>query len=132
MPTKSNTAKIAGGLGLAAIAATAAATYYFKGPNGKKHQKEASAMVKKAKLDMLSKIKQMKNVSKQAYHDAASEIMKKYSSAKNIDPKELIELGKELKGHWDNISKTVEKGAKKISKPAINAIAKKPAPKKKK
>lgn len=123
----STTKKIAAGVGLAALAAAAAATYYFKGPEGKKHQKEAMAMAKKAKMEMLAKMKQMKNFSKEAYHKATAEVLAKYKQAKNINPKDLQALGHELKSHWDNIAKTVEKSAQKMSA----ATAKKVVPKKK-
>jgi uncharacterized protein HemX len=114
MNKKPSAGKIAGGLGLAAIAAAAAATYYFSGKQGKKHLKEFSGWNKKAKAEMLKKIKQMKSVSKQAYDEAAAEVLSKYKQAKNIDPKELQAFGRELKGHWEKISKELAKlGAKK-------------------
>ena len=122
MTKQSNAGKIVAGMGLAALAAAAAATYYFKGPSGKKHQKEMAAVAKKAKTEMLVKIKQMKTVSKKAYEQAAKEVMAKYEEAKNIDPKQIEALGKEIKSHWHSIAKTVEKAGK--------AAMKKPAKKK--
>lgn len=110
-------AKVAAGLGVAAMAAGAAAAYYFAGASGKKHRKQVSDWTKRAKNEMLQKIKGLKTVSKQAYEGAFKEVMAKYKLAKNIDPKELAALGKELKGHWDKIAKDVAKfGAKKSAK----------------
>jgi hypothetical protein len=38
----------------------------------------------------------------------------KYKQIKNIDPKEVEALGKELKGHWEKIAKDLSKmGSKK-------------------
>jgi hypothetical protein len=117
MVKKSSTGKIAGGIGIAALAAGAAAVaegYYFSGKEGKKHRKQVSAWSKQAKMEMVKKIKEMKGVSKQAYDQASAEILAKYKQAKNIDPEELMAFGQELKGHWDKISKEVSKlGAKK-------------------
>lgn len=118
MPTKRSSAiKIAEGLGIAALAAGAAAAaagIYFSGKEGKKRLKQLSGWSKKAKIEMLQKIKKMKTVSKQAYDQAAKEVLAKYKQAKNIDPKELQAFGRELKSHWNKISKEVSKlGAKK-------------------
>ena len=113
---KSNAGKIVAGVGLTALAAAAAAGYYFAGPNGKKHKKMVSAWSEKAKKDMLAKIKQMKNVTKETYLEASSEILSKYKDIKNIDPSELVELGKELKSHWNNISKDLKKAGSKAVK----------------
>ena len=108
------TKKIAEGLGLAALAAGAAATYFFYGPGGKTRQKNLKVWSKKAKEELVKKIKSMKGVSKQAYDSAAKEVLAKYKQIKNIDPKEVEALGKELKGHWEKIAKDLSKmGSKK-------------------
>ncbi len=123
MQKKTTAAKVAGSLGMAALAAGAAAAaagYYFSGKKGKKHLKELSGWSKKAKSDLLEKVKKMKSVSKQAYNQAAEEVLAKYKQAKNIDPKELQAFGLELKSHWE-----------KIVNEATNLVAKKPAIKKK-
>ncbi|MFA5991549.1 MAG: hypothetical protein WC794_04890 [Candidatus Doudnabacteria bacterium] len=98
------TKKIAEGLGLAALAAGAAATYFFYGQDGKKNRKTLTAWSKKAKEEMVKKIKGMKKVSKANYEVAAKEVLAKYKQIKNIDPKDVEVLGKELKGHWQKIS----------------------------
>ena len=108
------TKKIAEGLGLAALAAGAAATYFFYGPGGKTRQKNLKVWSKKAKEELVKKIKSMKSVSKQTYETATKEVLAKYKQIKNIDPKEVEVLGKELKGHWEKIPKDLSKiGAKK-------------------
>lgn len=121
----SNAEKMAGAVGLAAAGVAAVATgYYFYGKGGKAHRKEASAWTKKAKLEMLQRIKQMKVVSGAAYHKAASEVLAKYKQVKNIDPKELQTFGKELKAHWEKISKDASKLSAKtlVKKPAVKKI----------
>ncbi len=109
MAKQSPVRKIATGVGLAALAAAAAGTYYFYGAGGEKHRKAAKAWAKRAKSEMMKKIKGMKSVSKQAYSQAVKEVMDKYKQVKNIDPSELAALGKELSGHWENISKDLAK-----------------------
>lgn len=121
MDKKSSTSgKVAGALGLAAAAVAAvAAGYYFFGKDGKEHRKEAGNWTKKAKMEMLEKIKQMKDVSKDAYQGALEEVLKKYQELKGVDPKELKKFGQELMAHWEKISKdaaklTVKSPVKKI------------------
>lgn len=127
---KSNAGKIVAGVGLTALAAAAAAGYYFTGPNGKKHRKIVNAWSEKAKKEMLAKIKQMKNLSKETYLEASNEIISKYKDIKNIDPKELSELGKELKGHWNNISKDLKKAGNQAVKTITKKTSAKPKAKK--
>lgn len=127
---KSNAGKIVAGVGLTALAAAAAAGYYFAGPNGKKHKKMVSAWTEKAKKEMLTKIKQIQNLSKETYIEASNEIISKYKDIKNIDPKELTELGKELKGHWNNISKDLQKAGKQAVKTVVKKTQPKPKTKK--
>jgi len=118
MTKSSSVGRVAAGLGIAALAATAAAAYYFSGTSGKKHRRQISAWAKKAKAEMVGEIKKMKVVSKSAYEKAAKEVMAKYKQAKNVKPEELAALGRELKGHWNKISKTVSALGKK--KEAVN------------
>lgn len=101
--------KAAGVLGLATGAATVAAGYYFFGKNGKEHRKEAGNWTKKAKMEMLEKIKDMKEVSKDAYHEALEEVLEKYKVLDGIDAKELKSFGQELMDHWEKISKDAGK-----------------------
>ena len=107
---KASAGKIAGRvMGAAAGVAAVAAGIYFYGKHGKKHREQIAAWTKKAKLEMLEKIKQMKTVTQEAYNKAADEILEKYKLVKNIDPKELQKFVRELKAHWEAISKEAAK-----------------------
>jgi TRAP-type mannitol/chloroaromatic compound transport system substrate-binding protein len=110
MKKTSNAGKVAGVVSLAAGVVAAVATgYYFYGKGGKGHREELNDWTKKAKMDMLEKIKQMKDVTKEAYDKALAEILAKYKQVKNIDPKQLQTFGQELKAHWKEISKQAAK-----------------------
>jgi hypothetical protein len=98
-----------GALGLAAGAAAVAAGYYFFGKDGKTHRKQAAAWSRKAKTEMLEKIKQMKEVSRDAYQEALDDVLAKYKEIKGINPKELQSFGQELMAHWEKISKDAAK-----------------------
>ena len=117
---KISAGKIAGRvIGAAAGVAAVAAGVYFYGKHGKKHREQTAAWTKKAKMEMLEKIKQMKTVTQEAYQKAADEIMAKYKLVKNIDPKELQKFVQELKAHWEEISKEAAKlgGTVRAKKP---------------
>lgn len=126
MTKTSSTEKVAEVMGLAAAGVAAiAAGYYFYGKGGKGHRKQASIWTKKAKTEMLKKIKDMKAVSQPAYHKAVKEILEKYKLVKNVDPLELQNFGKELSSHWTQISKE----AAKLGKSALKTRAGNPRPK---
>jgi hypothetical protein len=127
MSKKSSMGKVAAGFGVAALAAGAAAAYYLTGEGAKKHQKEIKGWAKKAKAEIAHKLKDAEKLSKTAYEQALEQVMAKYKQAKNIDPQELAAFGKELKGHWDDISKHALKLAtgKKKSPARVKKNAKK-------
>jgi hypothetical protein len=102
--------KVAGGvLGLAAGASAVTAGFYFFGKDGKGHRKQALAWSKKAKMEILEKIKDMKIVTKSTYQNALDDVLEKYKDLKSIDPKDLKAFGQELMSHWEKISKDAVK-----------------------
>ena len=105
------------GLGVAAIAAAAGATYLYGTKSGAKKRKEIKGWMLKAKGEILENIENMKEVSEGAYHDVVESVLGKYKKLKNIDPVEVAALMAELKAHWNNIQKAATgKGKKKSSK----------------
>ena len=81
--------KLGQGLGLAALAAAGAASFYFYGKDGKKHKNQAQNWLKAAKADVEKKMKGMKSAGQQAFDQATKDVLAKYKQAKNMDPKEL-------------------------------------------
>lgn len=116
MSKKSSLGKIVGGLGLGALVAGVAASYYFAGTEGKKRKKNLEKWSEKAKAEMLEKLKQMGEVSKQAYEQAAKQIVQKYKDSQTISPTELSKFGKELMNHWKSISKKISNVKKPTTK----------------
>lgn len=120
--------KIAVGAGITALAAAAAAgTYFFAGKRSKENRDKVSKWVDTAKKDVVKQLKGMKDVTKSSYNTAVDAVVAQYKKAKKVDPKELIALASELKGHWDNIAGEVTKVARSV---APKKIVKKAAPKK--
>ncbi len=60
----------------------------------------------------------MEKANEKTYHDIINGVLKRYREIKNIDPKEIAALAKELKAHWKNIKTQIEKGGKKQPKKA--------------
>ena len=119
--------KMAGSvIGVAVAVAALTAGFYFYGKGGEKRRKEISDWNEQAKKDILSKIKRMKNITKDAYDKTVSEVIAKYKQVKNVDPKALQQFSKELQEHWAEISKQAAKVVKiqPIKKPAVRAAVK--------
>lgn len=104
-------------LGIGALAAAAAATYYFYGSkNAAKNRKNVSDFAQKAKKDVVTKVAKLKEVTKNNYEKVVSEVLENYKKVKNINPKELVALSQELKSQWQKIIKHLPKTANKVLK----------------
>jgi hypothetical protein len=109
---KNNHLVLKAGLGVAAIAA-AAATYYFFGKDGAKHRKSARVWVNRAKKDVLTEVKKLKNVNEKTYNHIAAKVLAKYAKFKKENPEAYALLAKEFKTHWPKIAKHLPASAKK-------------------
>jgi len=93
------------GLGLVAAAAAAAGAYFLYGPKGARNRRRVKSWTLKAKGEVLEQLEALKAVNEKKYHQVVDAVARRYRSLKNVDPRELQQLVKELKGHWRNISK---------------------------
>lgn len=110
--SKSNVAGIAAlGASLAGLAATA---YFFFGPNGKKHQKNAKAWAIKMKGDVIEKLESAKEVTEPIYNNIIDTVANKYTKGTKATQEEINELAKDLKKHWKTIGDAVK--TKKVTK----------------
>lgn len=113
------------GVGLTALAAAAAAgTYFFGGTKGAKNRAKVSKWADGAKKDVVKQLKGLEKVTKTSYAEAVDAVVAKYKQAKKIDPKELLTVASELKGHWNAIAAEVEAAGKKVI-PVVKKAAKK-------
>ncbi len=114
-PAQSHTGlAILGGL----AAAVAGAYFIYGNKEVQKKAKKVKGWALKAKGEVLEKIEKLKAVDEKLYHDTIDAVMKKYEKIKSIDTTEAIAVAKELKGHWKNIKKELQGGAKKVTKVA--------------
>lgn len=100
----------------AGVAALAAASYYFFGPEGQKHRKTAKGWMLKMKAEVIEKMENAKEMTQSAYDTIVDSVAKKY--VKNPEVAMMVDM---LKKQW--------KGIAKSSSPAKSA-KKKAAPKK--
>lgn len=99
---------VAIGLGITAIAATAAGAYYLYGSmKGPARRKALKGWTLRMKGEVMDEMEKMKDLSEEAYHSVIDKVSKKYKAMKNIDPAELSATVKRLKGHWKDIKKEV-------------------------
>jgi len=109
------------GVGIAALAAAAAGAYYLYGSDkSAKNRKQIKSWMLKMKAEVMDKIENVKDLSKDTYDKTIDEVSKKYSQIKNVDKKELVQLAKRMKSHWKEIEAdvqgTVGKEVKRVTK----------------
>ena len=97
---------IGAGLVLAAIAA--AGTYFLTGKRGQANREKIAAWTLKMKGEILEKMRQMKDVNKEAYHALVDEVGQRYERVGRVSAAEMRHLKTELKGAWVHISKQLK------------------------
>lgn len=108
------------------IGALAVGAYYLYGSkDAKKNRKKAKSWMLKAKAEALEAVEKLKDVDQEQYERIIDKVETKYKKLKTVDNKDLLALGKELRGHWKDIEKEFSGSTKKTT-------TKKRAPAKKK
>ena len=105
------------GLGLTALAAAAAGAYFLYGKDGVKNRKKVSSWMFKMRGEVQENIGTLMEVNKTSYNKVVDDVARHYKALKQVDKKELDQMVRELKGHWNSISAQVIKNVK-TSKPA--------------
>lgn len=90
------------GASLAGLAATA---YFFFGPKGKKHQKQAKAWTIKMKGEVVEKLEMAREITEPVYREIIDTVAKDYKKGKKASQAEIDELAADLKKHWSSMSK---------------------------
>lgn len=130
-----NEVKIAEGVGLVALAAAAAGAFFlYSTKQGTKSRKKISSWMLKARGDVLEELEKAEHFNEKTYRQIVNVVAAKYKKFNHVDPVELEQLVKELKGHWRGIQKQVvslskpasrKKAPRKSIKSPIKASAKK-------
>lgn len=121
------------GVGITAAAVAAAGAFFLYGSkNAAKNRKAVKSWTLKAKAEVLEKIEQAKDMTKEEYEQLIDTVSSAYTGVKNASKVDLSTFKKEMKEHWSNIAKTAigpkKPAVKKAAKPTV-AKAKPAAPK---
>lgn len=134
----SNKQAVGIGVGITAAAVAAAGAYFLYGSkNAAKNRKAVKSWTLKAKAEVLEKIEQAKDMTKEEYEQLIDTVSGAYQGVKSASKVDLSTFKKEMKEHWNSIAKTAsapkKKAAKKVVKraaaPAKKVTAKKAAKK---
>lgn len=109
------------GASLAGLAATA---YFFFGPKGKKHQKQAKAWAIKMKGDVVEKLENARNISEPVYREIVDSVAATYEKSKKASQKEIKSLARDLKAHWKTIGRLARATKQDVAKSAKKAAKK--------
>jgi gas vesicle protein len=109
------------GIGLTAAAVAAAGTYFLYGSkNAVKNRKAVKSWMLKAKAEVLERLEDAKEMSKEEYEELINNVATKFSELKNASKVDIKGFKDEMKEHWKAIEKSA-KPKKKVSKTASPA-----------
>lgn len=118
------TQKIGVGVGLTGAAVAAAGAFFLYGSkNAAKNRKAVKSWSLKAKADVLEKLEDAKEMSREEYEQLIGTVVAAYSGVKNASKGELKMFKDEMIDHWRAIERT--------AKPKKKAVVKKATPAKK-
>lgn len=122
--------KVGVGVGLTAAAVAAAGAYFLYGSkNAAKNRKAVKSWALKAKAEVLEKLEDAKEMTKEEYEQLIGTVVAAYAGVKNASKGELKDFKNEMLEHWKAIEKTAAPKKKVAAKkaPAKKAVAKKAA-----
>lgn len=116
----------------ASVAALAAASYYFFGPEGKKNQKTMKGWMIKMKGDVVDKMEDAKEVTEAVYNQIVDTVAAKYAKSGKSTAADVMGYVDILKKQWKGIAKSTagkKSAVKKAVKKVAKAVSKSPAKK---
>jgi hypothetical protein len=122
--TLSDTQKIGLGVGLTAAAVAAAGTYFLYGSKGaSKNRKVVKSWALKAKAEVLEKLEQAKEMSKEEYEQVIDTVGGVYAQMKDASKVDISGFKKEMKEYWNKIEKTAAPKKKAVKKAVVKKAA---------
>lgn len=116
---KSHTGLIAG-----IAAAVAAGAVYFYGPDGKERREKLQGWVLKTKGEVLEKLEDAEEVTKEKYEEIVDAAVTKFTAEKEKRESQAETLREELKGHWEAIKHRVEEKGEDLREAAADEVSK--------
>ncbi len=110
-PAKKSSHHAAGAAGIGALLAAAAGAYFLYGSkDAAKNRKKITGWALKVKGEVLEQIEKAKSeLNEERYHEIIDKVERKYRALKEVENDELAEVVKDLKKHWKNIKKHIDK-----------------------
>jgi len=108
----------------ASVAALAATTYFFWGPEGKKHQKKLKGWMIRMKGEVVEKLENAREITEPMYRQIVDSVATGYVKGGKISRKEIEALVKDLKKHWKTIGRSAHSARKKTVRSASRVIRK--------
>ena len=97
------------GIGVAALAAAAAGTYYLYGSkDAVKNRKKVKGWMLQAKGEILEQLEAVKDINKEMYHQIVNEVVDRYEKIKKLDMQEIKDLKDELIQYWEHIKQDIQ------------------------
>ena len=127
MKKKKNNKKVSTGTVIAigaGVAALAAASYYFFGPNGKKNRNSLKGWMIKMKGEIIEKLEASKEVTENLYHQIVDTVAGAYVKKGKISDAEVKLFADTLKKQWKNIAGRQKSKAKKVVKKVRREVKK--------
>jgi len=114
--------KVSVGVGLTAAAVAAAGTYFLYGSkSAAKNRKAVKSWVLKAKAEVLEKLEDAKEMSREEYEALIGSVAGAYAGVKNASKGELKAFKDEMVDHWKAIERTAKPKKKVVAKKAVPA-----------
>jgi gas vesicle protein len=121
-------------LGLTATAVAAAGAYFLYGSkHAEENRKKVKGWMLRAKGDVLERLEEAKEMSKEEYQEVVASVADAYSELKNASRPEIKQFKDEMLEHWNTLEKFAKSKKRAVSKSAETAVKKaaKKAPAKK-
>lgn len=113
-------------LGAAAVA-LGAVSYYFFGPGGKDHRKQAKGWMIKMKGEVVHRLENLKEVTEPIYHEIVDAVADEYTRTKLASRAEVAALAATMKRAWKPILGPTKKKTSAKKKSSKSRAAKKSA-----
>jgi C4-dicarboxylate-specific signal transduction histidine kinase len=97
--------KIVSAVVLAAV--SACAIYFLTSKRTAKQRKELVAFINKMKAEVIEKMKELSEITKQDYDKIVDEISAKYEKLSKVSTREFNNIVKEIKDGWKYIKKAI-------------------------
>ena len=110
-------------IGVAAVAAAAAAYWLYGAKDAARHRKVAKSYMLKARAEAMDAVERVKAIDKTQYMAIVDKIVSKYGAVAGVTSAEVAQMTKDLRTAWNHMKAMHDKTARAV-KPAKKAVKK--------